>query len=300
MSRPPISSGSGAGWIQRPNDLKPQPRVRDVAGAQRDASGEPELRYREWAPEPDLAPWVLCYWEFTALPEAVPRPHNVMPDGCVSIVCAGRDDAMSLGLVGPGTRALQTVIQPGQVVRGLRFWPYGAVGLLGVDPSRLRNAHLPLADVLRDLDQSVRAFLGHGAQRADVAAAFAAALRERLPGALPVDTAVRAAVEALTLTNGVLAINELARRVGLSERQLQRRFGAAVGVTPKQFARIRRLRSTMGLALHPGNGGWSGLAAQLGFADQAHMIREFSALTGQSPEAFLSHTRRIEHVDVRP
>ena len=258
-----------------------------------------ELLYRELAPAPDLATWVQCHWEFSARRGAAPRPHHVLPDGCVSIVCGLRQDGIWLGLMGPRTGPLRTVAEPGQVVRGVRFRPEGAGALLGIEPRRFRDRHVPLGSVMPELEDSLRTRIGHSGE-VDVVTAFTAALRELLPQARAVDPQMHAAVEALTLTDGAMSIAELARRVCLSERQLQRRFGAAVGLTPKQFARIRRLRSTVGDALASENAGWSRLAAQLGFADQAHMIREFSALTGQSPESFLSHTRGIEHVDVRP
>jgi AraC-like DNA-binding protein len=190
-------------------------------------------------------------------------------------------------------------VEPAQVVRGVRFRPEAAGALLGIEPRTYCDEQRPLDAVLPELERSLSARLT-GTEDVDFVAAFTASLRELLPGARTVDPLVRAAVDVLTLTDGAMPIGEVARRVCLSERQLQRRFGAAVGLTPKQFARIRRLRSTVGDALSGGDAGWSRLAAQLGYADQAHMVREFSALTGQSPENFLAHTRRIEHVDVRP
>ena len=46
-----------------------------------------ELLYREEAPAADLVDWVQCHWEFAAGEGAEARPHHVLPDGCVSIVC---------------------------------------------------------------------------------------------------------------------------------------------------------------------------------------------------------------------
>ena len=87
---------------------------------------------------------------------------------------------------------------------------------------------------------------------------------------------------------------------GLGERQLQRRFREAVGLTPKQFARIRRMRETAAGMLRPDARGWAGVAADFGYADQSHLIHEFSQLTGLTPVAFEDRLRRIEHGNVRP
>jgi AraC-like DNA-binding protein len=76
-------------------------------------------------------------------------------------------------------------------------------------------------------------------------------------------------------------VDELGAALGVSERQLRRRFADAVGYGPKTLARILRFQRFLTLA---GDGGeLARLALQAGYADQAHLTRETRRLAGRTP-----------------
>jgi AraC-like DNA-binding protein len=77
-------------------------------------------------------------------------------------------------------------------------------------------------------------------------------------------------------------IDDLAAAVGLSERQLRRRFSVAVGLRPKAYGRVTRLHAALRMA---GSASWADIAHRCGFYDQPHMIAEFRAATGLAPAA---------------
>jgi transcriptional regulator GlxA family with amidase domain len=83
----------------------------------------------------------------------------------------------------------------------------------------------------------------------------------------------------------------LAAGVGLSERQLRRRFEAAVGYGPKRLGRVFRFQRLLDL-LHADHGRteWAQLAAVAGYTDQSHMIKECRELAGGSPTALACRT----------
>jgi len=110
---------------------------------------------------------------------------------------------------------------------------------------------------------------------------------------------VRAAVQAISDANGSTRISSVAQRVGRSERQLRRRFRAVTGLSPKEYARVRRLR-VMGQARLVHRHAWSELAAHFGYADQAHLVREIASMTGLTPTAFEQRLQLIEHRGTRP
>jgi transcriptional regulator GlxA family with amidase domain len=83
-------------------------------------------------------------------------------------------------------------------------------------------------------------------------------------------------------------LTALARELDVGERQLRRRFAAAVGYGPKTLQRILRLQALLHHAQHASLG-LAALAAELGYADQAHMTREVGALAGVSPSVLLRH-----------
>ena len=136
-------------------------------------------------------------------------------------------------------------------------------------------------------------------ERADLscfAEGLAAELWERLAGAAPamrpaiVDEALRAGFARIPIPASAIASPgsklraALCRsrgskpRTGLSGRQIERRFARHIGLAPKTFARIVRFRSLLLAAAAPAARDWAGLAAEHGYADQPHMVREFRSL----------------------
>ncbi|MBK7294707.1 MAG: helix-turn-helix domain-containing protein [Holophagaceae bacterium] len=107
------------------------------------------------------------------------------------------------------------------------------------------------------------------------------------------DEAVMAAVLHILKAEGSEPVGELANRVGLSAATLRRRFRAEVELSPKELARVRRVRASGADAL--AGDPWAGIAAKRGFSDQAHLVREFQELMGRPPEAFRAHGSRIHH-----
>jgi len=93
---------------------------------------------------------------------------------------------------------------------------------------------------------------------------------------------VTAAWQRLVTTGGRVAIGQLAREVGWSHRHLIARFRQQVGLSPKIAARLIRLDRARRAAARPG-ARWDRVAAETGYADQSHLIRDFRALTGTSP-----------------
>jgi transcriptional regulator GlxA family with amidase domain len=98
------------------------------------------------------------------------------------------------------------------------------------------------------------------------------------------DFAVQRAVRMLH-DDPAARVDELAAAVGLSERQLRRRFSVAVGLRPKAYGRVVRLHAALSLAGSSARPRWADIAQQCGFYDQPHLIAEFRAATGRSPTA---------------
>jgi transcriptional regulator GlxA family with amidase domain len=108
-------------------------------------------------------------------------------------------------------------------------------------------------------------------------------LLKQLPLALSPDPAVNTLVDRLNDLETAPLVSQLARETGLSPRQLQRRFLAAVGMPPKRFVRVVRFARLWQLASMQPPETWAELAAAHGYADQAHMVREFRAFGAEPP-----------------
>ena len=83
---------------------------------------------------------------------------------------------------------------------------------------------------------------------------------------------------------------ELADEVGWSHKHLISRFKQQVGLSPKTAARLVRFDRVLRSIEQPGAPGWERVAAEAGYADQAHLVREFRTFTGRTPTVFVSHS----------
>jgi len=86
-------------------------------------------------------------------------------------------------------------------------------------------------------------------------------------------------------------VNIVATELGVSERHLRRVFREAVGVSPKEFARLVRFDRAVRAAHEDDGESWAGIAAAAGYYDQAHLIGEFHSISGVTPCALLSELR---------
>ncbi|MEK2490656.1 DUF6597 domain-containing transcriptional factor [Kitasatospora purpeofusca] len=236
----------------------------------------------------------------------------VVPDGCVDLVWS----AAGLEVVGPD-RAPRTVPVPGGAeLAGVRFRPGAAGLLLGAMPVReLCDLQVPLAEVVgapvaERLGERCAEGLGEGLVErggeregercagaggpAEVAAVLDDFVASRVPGWVP-DRAVERAVVALGRPEAV-RMPDLAAELGLSERQLRRRVTDAVGYGPKTLQAVLRFRRAVARARsgagETGGGagavpGLAAVAAQAGYADQAHLTREVRRWSGVPPTVLL-------------
>jgi AraC-like DNA-binding protein len=225
------------------------------------------VAYREFKPPPDVAHIVRCLW----LRSDQAGAALVLPDGCVDVVVR----AGHATVAGADTGPVPVALGAGDVVAGVRFHPGSAAAALGVPADELRDRRVALEDIWGRAGREV------GERAGEDPFALLTAVRGRLVTAAP-DARVRAAARRLDRVPAT-PVPELAADVSLGERQLRRRFAAAVGYGPKTFARVARFRRALHL-IHAGEP-LAAAAAEAGYADQAHMTREIAALAGRTPAA---------------
>lgn len=259
------------------------------------------MYYAELPARPELRPWIAAHWHFRVAPDAGEIEHTVPLTGGPLIHHSNRDPDLLL-LTGPRTAPLHTTVRGGDEFWGVHLWPGAVSSLLGVEAGALREAVMPLEHLLDPAwCRRLAACLSRipGEVEEEDAERIAADLldrawMERTENAAPLDRRMMQAVFLLLRSRGEEPVTRLAEAVGLSPRHFRRRFRAAVGLSPKELARLRRLRSSVaGLVL--GGETWVELAADHGYADQAHLVREYRSLLGITPTDFRRHARRIEH-----
>jgi AraC-like DNA-binding protein len=95
----------------------------------------------------------------------------------------------------------------------------------------------------------------------------------------------------LVATGGAVPIGQLAREVGWSHKHLLARFRRQVGLRPKTAARLIRFDGVWRRLDQDRPLDWGRVAAEVGYADQAHLAREFRQFTGTTPTGFLAQAR---------
>ena len=249
--------------------------------------------YRERPVPLALADLAVCTWTHTATEAVEPEVVRVLPDGCVDLVWR---PGAPVEIAGPDTGPVDVALAPGAVVVGLRLRTGAAAAVLGLPADTLRDARVPLEAVWGPAADRLAADLDASAPAA-AADVLVAALRGRRDAGAATDPLVRAALGRAARAGA--RVDGLAAGLGVGERQLRRRFVAAVGYGPRTYQRVARLgRLLAAVDAGAAADGLARVALDVGYADQAHMTRECVRLTGRTPAA-LVRARRGDVQDVR-
>jgi len=232
--------------------------------------------YREIHAPPGVSGAIECFWH-TRHTGASAITHRVTPDGCADLLFVQGTGNPVLQVAGTMTRFQDVALNPGEEFLGVRF--RAAMG-----PAHLGVGAGEIVDEVVDLE----CLWGARARRLCERLADAKTLARRtalLCDAFPASAArspVQQAIGALENCRGRLSLDALARQAGLSVRQFRRRCIEESGLSPKLLARILRFRQAWQQAPREA-GEQAGLAAECGYADQAHMIAEFRRFSGRTP-----------------
>jgi AraC-like DNA-binding protein len=246
--------------------------------------------YREHQPSDALKPFIDCYWTRVGREGAETR---VIPDGAVDIILDLAAPSLSSAAFVVGTMTAPLVVstsRPCEYV-AVRFHPGGAQPLLGNSMRELSDHRVALASIWSSqvasewTERLKEVESGPGRVRL-----LERLLIGRIPGSPPPDPRVREAVRRIKLSGGSFPVKRMSSTLGLTRQHLTRLFDFHVGVGVKIFSRITRLRHVL-RALERASPercrvDWARLAVDAGYFDQAHLVRDFKALTGLTPERF--------------
>jgi AraC-like DNA-binding protein len=247
-----------------------------------------EIVHARYLPAPDLAPFVEHYWT-VEWDLAEPKVVETLPHPSVHLVL----EPGSAQLAGIHTARFSRFLAGRSRVFGVKFRPGGFRPFIKFPVSTYSEQTLALKSVLgtaaEDLDKQVLMHADHHAA-VDVLETFLRSL----------DPAVDSNAELCAQIVGRIAdsrdinkVEMVATFCGIGMRRLQRLFDEYVGVSPKwviQRYRLHEAAERIAQAIEPD---WPDIALNLGYADQAHFIRDFRKLVGVTPaEYFLSLPQR--------
>ncbi|CAN7504143.1 helix-turn-helix domain-containing protein [Mesorhizobium sp. LjRoot246] len=166
----------------------------------------------------------------------------------------------------------------------VNFTPLGARRFFRMPMSELADSMVALDDVLGAQGMALRERLGNAPDwttRFDMAEAFVTA---RLENAAETPLEIGWAYDRIIASGGRTRIASIAERLGWSRKHLAGSFSNAIGIGPKTLSRIVRFNRALGLSRQQ-TVDWADIAADCGYADQAHLVREFRDLAGETPTA---------------
>lgn len=257
------------------------------------------MDYAEYPAPPDLRRHVRCLWQ---LRDDTPSSdiQVIYPDGCCELL-AELGTPLQMHAADGQVRSDQPFCFAAQQRGPVRLQAVGPVLCIGVRLQPAASALVAgpglagLRDHAPDLHTLDAAFASAyaAAARASVEASDPEPLWQFLRpccDAFALDAKIVRAVALLDAAEGDLRIGTLAKTLGVSLRTLQPRFLAAVGMTPKEYARVRRLQALL-QSLDEVEPDIAAAAARHGYSDQAHATHDLVRWTGSTPAALVRALR---------
>jgi len=242
-----------------------------------------------FAPAPDLAHLVERHWLVSwELPEGRSASVTLLGHPCINLVL----DRGVLSVAGIGTGRFTYVYDGVGRVFGTKFRPGAFLPFLGSPVSGLTGSGM-LAEQLWGPPAAALAASMTGPV-SELIAQVEGFLRARLPEPDPQVELVGRIVADLLHDRTITRVDDVVARFDIPPRRLQRLFSRYVGVSPKWVLRRYRLHEAAARLAEERDRPWAEVAAELGYFDQSHFIRDFTATIGMTPVAYARACRRRE------
>jgi AraC-like DNA-binding protein len=256
------------------------------------------MDYKQYDASDELQPFIKCFWTLEAPASSLPEKQSIVPDGCMEMIVHYGD--LFKQYLADGS----FIIQPrsfvfGQITSPLEIEPTGRTGLVAArfhPDGFLPFALMPINEMHNKAVPLQLAFGKAGMQLENEVVKAATAehriqliesfLLNKLQTAEVTDRIAKLGVEALLKSKGLLSVDELTEQLQVNRRQMERKFSAAIGLSPKQLMKIIRLQATLKMMNDKKFTSLTSLAYENGYYDQAHFIKDFKEFTGVSPKEF--------------
>jgi AraC-like DNA-binding protein len=260
------------------------------------------LTYREFVPSEALKPFVDCYWLLEGEPQPLNQPvrEKVLPHAHPEMVFVyGNTFKASFGddkprrmprnfIVGQFDKFINLETTGTTGALGVKFKPDGLYQLLQLPMTAFTNRSLILTEVLGESAVTLTGQIMAADSALSRIALVEGFLLQRVPSKPNPLPYIPKAVNKIMGSGGSVSVGELTDEFGVSERQMERKFLERVGVTPKLLARIARINHVFKLLKQHPQFSWLDVIYTCGYFDQAHFIRDFKNLAGETPTQFFS------------
>lgn len=260
---------------------------------------KPMIKFQRYEVAPGLRNYIQSYWYIQAGDQ--PEVLDLVPDGYPEISIAlqtgnrlkvGEKAPLSYpgaGVIGQLSERTFLTLNPGDLIINIKLYPWTPKLLFKVPCWELNDAITDLEaitsvpsfrQVLRDL-QSIR--------NIPVAIILLDQFFLKKVANLSADNSfLHFAVQQIFQSKGTLKIQSLTTKIQASRRYVEKIFKNRVGLSPKHYARLIRVKKASLLLLDDGfNGNVKEVANKLKYYDQSHFLKDFKDITRRSPTEFL-------------
>jgi len=257
------------------------------------------MQHQEFEPPDELRDAIKCFWYNRRDFGELQSGFEIMPDGYAEIIfyfgsaCSMSHKGVLQPLPSPFMMGLLN--QPALLntknrleIIGIRCFPWTVFDLLGLSSGKdgVRIFEHPIARLQSSLNKWIQA------ERIDEAVAEVKQYFLNARSQIAMDSMLFKAGVAMTEANGTLPVSQVAAAAHSTVRTLERKFKQSSGYTVKDVSGLMRFEQVRNqLWLYP-NSNLAGLAHDLGYADQAHLSREFKRYSGTTPAAFARKAKR--------
>lgn len=261
--------------------------------------------YNTYPPSPDLDGFVKCYWTLDAPVENKPEKQRIVPDGCMEMIFHYGDRYRQYTedgnfIIQPACFVFGQITSPLDIepsghtgIFAVRFYPDGFTPFINSSIQVMANKAVPLQELFGadglSLEQSV---LDESTAEGRIQC-IESFLLEILTSAENIDRIAKSSVEFILKLNGKLSVDELAAELNINRRQLERKFAATIGLSPKQLSKVIRLQSVLKMMAAKEFTSLASVAYEGDYYDQAHFIKDFKEFTGLSPKQFYAHNLKM-------
>lgn len=245
-----------------------------------------------------LAPFIKSIWTIESAAEERGNSYRFLPDGFVEL-CFHLKSVWSFSINGEEKLANEKAKFLGQFSRSLditlpkqskmvfiKLYPWVAYRLFGIPLSEFTNNPLPLSELFPDEFEKLHEQLFQCKSMEEIKIHVEKWFVTRLKSLKDSNKEIEQLTTILMQSNGLVQINYLEKNYSRSLRSLQKKFKELIGVSPKHFARIRRVYQA-GLVIKGKEMlNYTKMANELGYFDQAHFIHDFKYFTNCSPKQY--------------
>jgi AraC-like DNA-binding protein len=271
------------------------------------------MQYQKFQPHKILSSFVECYFTWDGMVSGEEMVIESPPSGFGSIVFNYGDPYF---LQNKKYERLSVPMQflSGQSIYSYKLFLHGTIGIAGIvfKPAALFTLfELPMYDYTEERADLYKVFKQAEIDKYTAAIKNAAGSKERVQLLeefilhqyelrKPVPDYIDQAATLIVEKNGMLQVNDLLQNSFMSRRTFERKFFQKVGLSPKYYARIRRIGFICNLIAGKKKVDWPQVFYECEFYDQAHFIKDFIEFTGRTPQQYLKENTELANYVEKP